>query len=653
MDELLPHYERELAFLRTRAGDFARRYPKIAGRLQLSGDVGDDPHVERLMESFALLTSRIHKRLDDDFPLFTESLLEVLYPHYLRPFPSCSIARFDLGSAAAQMSKSSLVERGTVLTTRAVKGVVCKFRTTQALSLAPLKLGEVSYRNALQAPPGSDATQGATSVVSFRLDKLAPAMAWVDALSHALTVYLDGEASQVSALREALCRKAVCVMTQSAPHQPWRLVRSVDGAHDLAVPMSMGFGDEEALIDWDQRSNPAYRLLTEYFAFPDKFNFVAIPNLRVWDAQSDGQQRTPEAVSPGSIYVHVLIKGVRADSDESRLLEAVSADNLVLGATPVINLFKQAADPIRVSHRAATWPVVVDGRKAYGYELYSLDRVFRVRETGGGTAIDEVRPFFSLQHDDLLFGEERVEDQELLSRSGVHEGSGRPRCLAYWQTERDEDMALHSPGHEVSISLVDAAFNPVVPSVDTLSLDVSATNRDLPSLLSSGTVGGDLFMEGGGPAKEVCFLRKPTQTWRFERGRGALWRLISHLSLNHLSLSGGGVDALKEMLRLYDLPRSATNRRQIDGVVAIAFKPCTAWLPGEPFANFVRGTEVRITVDESSFVGIGLGLFAAVLDRFFGLYVHANSFTKLTLVSARTQEEVLTCPPRNGDLQLV
>ena len=87
MDELLPHYERELAFLRTRSADFARRYPKIAGRLQLTGDVGDDPHVERLMESFAFLRSRIHKRLDDDFPLFTESLLEVLYPHYLRPFP--------------------------------------------------------------------------------------------------------------------------------------------------------------------------------------------------------------------------------------------------------------------------------------------------------------------------------------------------------------------------------------------------------------------------------------------------------------------------------------------------------------------------------------------------------------------------------------
>ncbi len=148
-------------------------------------------------------------------------------------------------------------------------------------------------------------------------------------------------------------------------------------------------------------------------------------------------------------------------------------------------------------------------------------------------------------------------------------------------------------------------------------------------------------------------LRKPTASQRFERGRGTLWRLISHLSLNHLSLSSGGIDALKEMLRLYDLPRSASNRRQVDGLVAVEFRPTTAWLPGEPFATFVRGTQVRLTVDEDSFVGTGLGLLAAVMDHFFGLYVHVNSFTQLTIVSARTQEEVLTCPPRNGDKPLV
>jgi type VI secretion system protein ImpG len=160
-------------------------------------------------------------------------------------------------------------------------------------------------------------------------------------------------------------------------------------------------------------------------------------------------------------------------------------------------------------------------------------------------------------------------------------------------------------------------------------------------------------MEGGGPARSITLLRKPTRSHRIERGRGMLWRLVSQLSLNHLSLSAGGIDALRELLRLYDLPHSATNRRQIDGLVSIAFCPDTAWVPGEPFATFVRGTMVRLTVDEGSFVGSGLGLFAGVMDRFFGLYVHVNSYARLQVVSARTGEVLIACAPRHGDRQLL
>jgi type VI secretion system protein ImpG len=104
LEQLLPYYERELGYLRRNLRDFAERYPKIAGRLLISGEVCEDPHIERMIESFALLNARIAKRLDDDYPEFTEALFEVLYPHYLRPFPSCSIAHMDVGGAAKQQT---------------------------------------------------------------------------------------------------------------------------------------------------------------------------------------------------------------------------------------------------------------------------------------------------------------------------------------------------------------------------------------------------------------------------------------------------------------------------------------------------------------------------------------------------------------------
>lgn len=639
MKSLVPHYERELTLLRSRVSSFARSYPKIAAGLELSDGSSADPHAERMIESFALLAARIHKRLDDDFPLLTENLLEVLYPHYLRPFPSCSVAQFDLGSAAGQLTKPVTIDRGAPVSSRSIKGVACKFKTTQPIVLSPLRVVHAEYRNAISTPDGTRLPQGGTSVLSLKLELLSPQATWAAVLPHALRAYLDGEASQVSVLREALCSKVLDVMVQTHGHRPWQSTESL-GLPQRLTPSLVGFDDEQALLDFDPRSHAAYRLLTEYFAFPDKFNFVDIPVPKVSALQSVAVSDDEGGLAPQrSITLHLIMSGVRSDSDESRLLEMTDARNFALGCTPVVNLFEQPADPIRVTQQTVSHPVVVDGRRAFGYEVYSINKVFRVKKTPTGEEVQEFRPFFSLRHDDWLSEDDAANDRD---------GGGR-----YWFARRDDDLAEQSPGYETELSIVDVDFNPAQPQTETLSLTVSATNRDLPSLLPFGVQGGDLFMDGGGVAKEIRLLRKPTQSQRFDRGNGALWRLISHLSLNHLSLSSAGVDGLKEMFRLYDLSRSASNRRQIDGLVSVAFQPTTAWLPGQPFANFVRGTEVRLVVDEDSFVGSGLGLFVAVLDRFFGLYVHANSFTQLTVVSARTQEVVMSCPPRNGAMQLV
>lgn len=615
MKELLPHYERELAFLRGHAGEFARRYPKIAGRLMLSGDVGEDPHVERLIEAFAFLSSRIHKRLDDDFPLFTESFLEVLYPHYLRPFPACSIARFDLGAGAAQLTQAARLPRGSELASRPVRGVPCRFRTAYEVPLLPLRVAAAGFRGAVGAPDGTPVPAGATSLLSIELTLQSPQASWRSLGVEALRLHLDGEASQVTALREALFGRVQGVLLQTAPVGPWQAARE-------AAPRVVGFGEDEALIDFDARSHPAYRLLTEYFAFPEKFNFVDLPlPAALLDSPARGAT------------LHFALAGIRADSDEARLLETITERNLLLGCTPVVNLFRQRAEPIRVTHAAETYPVLPDARRAFGFEVHTIEKVWRLRKTPQGEAIDEFRPFYSLQHEELL---------------ADGESPGR-----YWYARRNEAVAELSPGFETELAIVDADFDPAHPATDTLSVDVMATNRDLPGSLSIGNAGGDLFLEGGSLAREVRLLRKPTLPYRFERGHGALWRLISHLSLNHLSLSAGGIDALREMLRLYDLPRSATNRRVLDGVVAIDYRSASACLPGDPFPVFVRGLEVRLAVDEQAFVGAGLRLFAQVLDHFFGLYVHANSFTQLKLVSARTQEELFACPRRSGESPLL
>lgn len=609
MEDLLPHYERELTFLRRHAREFAERYPKVAGRLALAGDAVEDPHVERLLESFAFLTARVHKKLEDEFPQFTETLLEVLYPHYLRPFPACSIARFDPGSAAAQLSGAVRIPRGALLMTRQVKGIACKFRTGSDVDVAPIRVAAAVYHAAARAPENVRLPADAAAWISITFELTSPQAALPTFGIDRLRMFLDGEPSLVAAIREALLRRAGTMYVETEGRGFW---------HALGddKPQVFGFDDADALIEFDARSHPAYRLLTEYFAFPDKFNFIDLPIGRI-AAQVQTARR---------FTVHVPVRGLRTDSTESRLLERLSGDQFVLGCVPVVNLFRQAADPIRVTQTKTSYPLVADARRAQAFEIYSVDAVRRVRQTADGESVETLRAFYSLHH-----GDTRRE-------------SGR-----YWYVHRDGAVAQSSPGYEQEITIVDIDFDPTAEQTDTLSIELTCTNRDLPSQLPIGLADGDLFMEGGTVAKTIALLRRPSRSMHFERGRGALWRLISHLSLNHLSLADNGIDVLRETLRLYDLARSQTNSQQIDGIVAIDSKPTTAWLPGNPFPCFVRGVEVRLTIEEDAYVGSGIYLFAQVLDGFFGLYVHANSFIQLVIVSKRTGAEILKCPPHNGE----
>lgn len=626
MDQLLPYYESELAYLRHNLREFAERYPRVAGRLLISGEVCEDPHTERMIQSFAFLNARIARRLDDDYPEFTEALFGVLYPHYLRPFPSCSIAQLgaaitasttgttDAASTAAiQQTSVTTIGRGAAFNTRPVRGVECTFRTVYPVAVAPLAITRAAFSPIIGAPDTVRLPAGATASISVRVAITCDGRG-LDALAlPALRLFLDGEPSLCAALRDALLVRTVAAYVQA------------DGGHWialLALPVrSAGFGDDEALIDFPARSHAAYRLLTEYFCFPEKFNFVDLDLAMLTAALPRGTR---------ALTVHLALAGIRSDSNLARMLGTLSTNNLLTGCTPVINLFPQRGEPIQLTHARANYPVLADGRRAYGYEVNAINDVNMVRQTAQGETIIKFQPFYSLKH----------------AQTPQHNGH-------YWAMARDEALAERSPGFETQITIVDIDFDPAKVEKTTLNLELTCTNRDLPSLLPYGQPGGDLFTEGGSGTRAITFLRKPTRTWRFARGRSAQWRLISLLSLNHLSLADGGVDAFREMLALHDVPRSAASTRQIGGILAIAYTPTSAWLSGNPFNCLVRGIEVRLGIDEEAFVGSGIHLFAHIIERFLALYVHANSFTQLVIVSHQSSEELLRCAPRSGDLSLL
>ncbi|KVD76793.1 type VI secretion protein [Burkholderia sp. ABCPW 14] len=608
MEELLPYYERELSFLRRYSLEFANRYPKIAARLSQTGEHCEDPHVERMIESFALLGARINKKLDDEYPEFTEALVEVLYPHYLRPFPSCSIAQFGAPESFARLNEPQVVERGTELKSRAIRGVQCRFRTAYDVTLAPIRLADARYGSIAAAPSSAALPGNATGVISIAFESTSPQLDLASLKLDKLRAHLHGEQSFVAALADCLFAHALAFYVEPERSGRWIALGKAPFEH-------AGFDEADALIDYPARSHPAYRLLTEYFAFPDKFNFVDFDLAAL--ARRAGHCR--------QLTLHVVLRDVRSDSHVARLLDLLTASHFRLFCTPVVNLFRQHGEPIRISHQAVSYPVIADARRAFAYEVYSIDSVHLVRQRADREAVIEFRPFYSLHHGEAA------------------------QVGHYWFARRDDNVARKSPGYETEISVVDIDFEPGAPQTDTLSLDLTCTNRDLPAALATGLDGGDLFIEGDAQSGPIALLRRPTPSARFERGRAAHWRLVSHLALNHVSLAEEGLTALKEVLVLYDLRRSAVSTRHIDGIVGIEQKGAVQWLPGKPFATFVRGVEIRLMIDDEHFVGSSLATFVRMIDAFFGLYVHLNSFVQLIVVSKRTGEEIMRCKPRSGE----
>lgn len=612
MDSLLPYYERELTYLRRLSHDFAKRYPKVAGRLLLSGEACDDPHIERLIESFAFLTGRIHKKLDDDFPEVTDSLLQVIYPQYLRPFPSASIAHFNCSNAGAQLTKPTCINRHTMLHTRPVKGVPCKFQTAYDVNIWPLRIDKASNENAFDATGlRPDLARSVHSVIRLDLAALSE-QAGLDALRFGkIRFFLNGDPSIVALIREAVFSKAVGIWISTA--------QSSDKIElPLAAMQPVGFSEQETLVEQDARSHRAYQLLLEYFAFPEKFNFLDLDL-----AGLNG--RLP--INTRAIEIRIGCTRMDTEFANANLLDRISKDNFVLGCTPVVNVFRKIAEPIRITGTSTAYPVIVDSRRPGAFEIYEISRVSKVQQTANADEINEFKPFYSLRHGD------------------AHDGAAR-----YWHVSYVDDDP--EANYAMEISLVDSTLDPHRAETNTLSLDLLCTNRDLPAQLPFGVADGDLFIDGGSLAKSIQLLRKPTQTFRFPRGRGAQWRLISLLSLNHLSLSGQGVDAIKEILTLYDITRASQNSRQVSGIIAIAQQPAMARISGNPFPSFLRGVGIRLVVDESHYAGIGLFMFAQILDHFFGLYVQTNSFTQLSIISKQSGQELIKCPARNGELIL-
>ena len=606
VDELLPYYNRELTYIRRLSAEFAAEHPKIAGRLRLSQDAIEDPHVERLIQAFAFLTARVRRKLDDDFPELTEALLNVLYPHYLAPIPSMAIAQF---SCPPDLTVSHTVPAGTEIETEPMVGESCRFRSCYPTTLWPITVEAASLRGRPIVAPANPQASGAVAVLRLTLRCLGDQLTFTKLGPDRLRFFLRGQPQLVLPLYELLFNNTVSVALADSAADPAPVILRPDCIRPV------GFDKSEGMLPYPARSFVGYRLLTEYFTFPEKFLFF------------DLTQLSAKILLDAKNKLDVFIYLNKSSTDLER---SISDEAFAVGCTPIVNLFRQRAEPIALTRSISEYRVVADARRPGVTEVYSVDAVSSTGPDGTETPF---LPFYSLKH-----------------------AAAAQAQRTFWHPSR-RAAGGRDPGTELFLSLVDLDFNPSVPADTVLSVETTCLNRDLPGRLPYG--GGHPYLQLVEAMAGVASLRcitAPTPTVRAPLRHRALWRLISHLSLNHLSIVGhekDGAEALREILKLYDFRDSSETRAAIDGVLEVRSRRGTARAPSSEMGSFCRGVDIEVLFDEQRFVSNGLYLLAAVIERFLALYGSINSFTRLAIKLQGRPGVLRRWSPRAGEQELL
>jgi len=624
---LLKHYEQELAYMREMGEEFAESYPKIAARLGMDGVEIRDPYVERLMEGFAFMAARVQLELDLQYPVLTQHLLEIIYPHYLAPTPAMMVAGFKPDPAQGGMDEGFLLKRGSTLRSPLGTGDVtaCQFKTAHDVRLWPIEIAEAEYidgRGELVAAGLGD-NRDAKAAVRIRLKALGQAKLEKLPLDK-LTLFMTGSGWQPWRLYEHLANDGVGIGGRSVNRRAdWSYV------NPQSRIAATGFDAEQAMLPFPGQSFDGYRLLQEYFALPNRFFFVEISGL---------QKVISKAGKEDSVDIYILLS--QSVGSLKTLIEPASFE---LFASPAINLFEKRCDRVHVDGRDVDYHVVPDRTAPMDFEIYEVRGVRGISAEGKDDVPFE--PFYS-STDFTAAGE---------SHSAYY--TLRRRMRQRSERQRLKGTRTSYLGSDTYINMVDQNQAPYGEDIDQLAVTALCSNRDLPLLLSSGNENGDFTLPDGGPVKKVTAITpitRPRASLAVESD--SAWRLISHLSLNYMSISqtdrGEPASALRELLGVYGPLGDKALSKQLEGITKLETRPIVRRMADGVLSTALRGLEVKIQFDESFYEGTGVYLLGAVLQRFFARYVAVNSFTE-TVITSPDRGEIARWPAMSGKRQVL
>ncbi|MDZ3992499.1 type VI secretion system baseplate subunit TssF [Pseudomonas sp. Teo4] len=586
---LKDRFSEELRYLRQLGADFARDNPRLARFL---GEQSCDPDIERLLEGFAFLTAKLRLKLEDDLPELTHSILQLLWPNYLRPLPSATIIQFT--ALEQSLSESHSVPKGSRLFSHPVDGISCEYQTCTEVKLHPFKITAASANQTLERS-------------NIRLDLMPLVDRPLNTLGcDSVEFHLSGDDHSAQTLYLWLSQyleQISVTINGKAQRLP---------ASAIVFP---GFSPQEALLPYPPNVFDGYRIIQEYFAFAQRFHFFSLTGLaQCWPDEASHLVRIEFTFSRS------LPESIRVNQNHFRLF-----------CTPAVNLFKHSAEPIDLSGRTGLVPLKPCGRQPDAYEIFSIDQVTSARTSADRSDTEQLRvfqPFESFAH----------EIEHVQGRTALYY-----RCRV--------EASMRDDGVNHRIGFVRADESEYIGQLEVASVDLTCTNRDLPMGLGIGDI--SLLTEATPPLATYRNICQPTRPYRPVLDGQLQWTLISNLSLNYLSLLSA--EPLKAVIRAYDfaalhdLQHARATRKRLDGIGEAHTEPLDWTIKGLP----IRGLRTRLKLDQDAFLCEGdLYLFGCVLSHFFALYASTNSFHQLEVINT-TNNERYTWPLLTGRQPLI
>jgi type VI secretion system protein ImpG len=601
---LLDYYNRELAYVREQGAEFAELFPKVAARLAMRGLEVADPYVERLLEGFAFMSARIQLKMDAEFPRFSQRLLDVVCPAYLAPTPAMGVAKFEPSKSEGGSPDGHTLPRHTRLRARlpANEQTACEFRTAHDLTLWPIRLTEARLTGAPPDLPIAGYRWGNAVRGALRLRFETSASIPISALKlDTLPIFVSGTSDLRSKLQEVIHTQCLGVLVH-AGGLPIRSVTPLPAENIVAE----GFASEQAMLPSDSRAFDGYRLLHEYFAFPERYGFFSINQL----------QKALPSIEGNQFEIALLLK-----TANPAIESVVDASNFVLHCSPVVNLLERTSDRIPVTSNRFEYNAVIDRAKPLDFEIHTIHRV-------RGHFVDS-------EHEVLFHPFYAAADIDRRGAGAYFSVRREPRMLS--QQARRHGPRTGYIGSECFVTLVDANEAPFPDALRQVTVEALCTNRDLSLLTPVGQADTDLTMMESAPVDAIRFVAGPSRPTPAIAEREITWRLISHLSLNFLTLTdvdaAQGAAALRQLLELYARLGAPGTDAQISAIQNLAVRPINRRVPQTGPIVYGRGVSLDLMVDELPFAGVSPWLLGAVLDQFFARHVSVNAFTELSLAS--------------------